>query len=420
VRLKGGDPYVFGRGGEEAEALRAAGVPFEVVPGITAAIAAPCYAGIPVTHRDFNTSFTVITGHEKDEDDSRLDWDVIARLPCFAFYMGAKALPRICARLIEHGMDRATPAATIQWGTRAQQRTVTGTVADIANIVESAGVGSPAITIFGKVVSLRDTLNWFEQRPLFGQTVVVTRTRQQASELSEKLEALGADVIEAPTIELTPPADMREVDDALRTPSSDWVIFTSANGVAHTKKRLFELGLDARAFANAKIAAIGDATERAIREQLALQVDLCPQSFVAEALADELAKRNEIAGKRHLLLRADIARPVLRERLIAGRSALVRDVAVYETKRAASLPDHVIDAIEGGRATWVTFTSSSTAKNFVELLGAGSRERVSRLKIASIGPITTTTLRELGLTPTVEAKTFNVDGLVDALASAST
>jgi uroporphyrinogen III methyltransferase/synthase len=226
-------------------------------------------------------------------------------------------------------------------------------------------------------------------------------------------------VIEAPTIELVPPADMREVDDALRNPAADWVIFTSANGVAHTKKRLFELSLDARVFASAKIAAIGDATERAIREQLSLQVDLCPQSFVAEALADERAKRDEIAGKRHLLLRADIARPVLRDKLVAGKSLLVRDVAVYETKRSASLPDHLLDAIDEGQTTWVTFTSSSTAEYFVELLGASYPERMSRLKIASIGPITTTTLRELGLTPTVEAKTFNVDGLVDAIVSAS-
>ncbi|MBC8105679.1 MAG: uroporphyrinogen-III C-methyltransferase [Anaerolineae bacterium] len=416
VRLKGGDPYVFGRGGEEAEALHSAGVRFEVVPGITAAIAAPAYAGIPVTHRDFNSSFTFITGHEKDgEAVSDVDWSVIARLPCFAFYMGAKSLPTICQRLIDNGMNAATPAATIQWGTHARQRTVVGTIADIAAKVQAAEIGSPAITIVGKGVSLRDSLNWFETRPLFGQTIVVTRTRQQASELSEKLESLGAEVIEAPTIELTSPASWDEVDEILRHQSFNWVIFTSANGVSHTKQRLFELNLDARIFAGARIAAIGNATTEAVRRELCLQVDLCPESFVAEALADELANRNEIAGKRHLLLRADIARPVLRERLEAGGSALVRDVAIYETKIVSALPPQLEEALDAGRVAWITFTSSSTVKNFVHLLGANFQARFGTTKLASIGPITSTTMRELGLEPTVEAKTFNVDGLVEKI-----
>ena len=345
---------------------------FEVVPGITAAIAAPCYAGIPVTHRDFNSSFTLITGHERDDDDSAssdIDWRAIARLPCFAFYMGAKSLPRITSRLIEHGMNRATPAATIQWGTHARQRTVVGTIGDIAENVAAAGVGSPAITIVGRVVELRETLNWFESRPLFGQTIVVTRTRQQASELSERLESLGAEVIEAPTIELAPPASWDEVDEVLRSPKFDWIIFTSVNGVTHTKRRLFELGLDARVFASAKIATIGSATADAVRAQLCLQVDLCPESFVAEALYDELSKQDEVRGKRHLLLRADIARPILRERLIADGAVHVRDVAVYETKRSGELPAQLLDAMNANRVDWITFTSSSTARNFAALLG---------------------------------------------------
>src|SRR3954454_1271825 len=256
VRLKGGDPFVFGRGGEECEALLAAGIPFEVVPGITAAIAAPAYAGIPVTHRDFNSSFTFITGHEKEEEyrdpDSRrrepavgssdLDWASIAKLPCLAFYMGVKSLPRICAKLIEHGMSPDLPAATIRWGTTPRQRTVTGTVKTLPTEVEQAGLKPPALTIIGRVVSLRDTLNWFERRPLFGQTVAVTRTRQQASELSERLAALGANVIEAPTIELAPASDPSAVHDALRSISRyDWVVFTSANGVTFTRDRLFQI-----------------------------------------------------------------------------------------------------------------------------------------------------------------------------------
>jgi uroporphyrinogen III methyltransferase/synthase len=435
VRLKGGDPFVFGRGGEECEALHEAGIAFEVVPGITAAIAAPAYAGIPVTHRDFNSSFTFITGHEKEEEykdpDSRarnaapgssdLDWSSIARLPCLAFYMGVKSLPRICAKLIEHGMAPDMPAATIRWGTTPRQRTVVSTVKDLATEVAKAGLKPPALTIIGRVVSLRDTLNWFERRPLFGQTVAVTRTRQQASDLSSRLSDLGAAVIEAPTIELAAPADWSAVDGALRSISRyDWVVFTSANGVSFTKQRLQQLGLDARAFGKVKVAAIGDATAAAVSRELFLSVDLCPQSFVAEALADALASGGAVAGKRFLLLRADIARPVLRDRLNRDGGAEVADVAVYETKRAGGLPQPLLDALNAGELAWVTFTSSSTARHFAELLGPDYRERLKAVKLASIGPVTTATLRELGLEPTVQAETFNIDGLVEAMGRAST
>jgi uroporphyrinogen III methyltransferase/synthase len=431
VRLKGGDPFVFGRGGEECEVLRDAGVPFEVVPGITAAIAAPCYAGIPVTHRDFNSSFTLITGHEKEEEykdeqakargaaqgSSDIDWPSIAKLPCLAFYMGVKALPRITAKLIEHGMDRATPAATIQWGTTPRQRTVVATVSTLVAEVERAGITPPALTIIGRVVSLRETMNWFERRPLFGQTVVVTRTRHQASDLTRQLDALGAGVIEAPTIEIAPPADGSHVDQALaRLHEYDWVVFTSANGVAETKRKLMQFGLDARVFGKAKLAAIGDATAEAIRQQLCLGVALCPESFVAEALADELERRGEVGGRKFLLLRADIARPILRERLEAGGAAQVHDVAVYETHPAKSLPPHLIDALDAGQVTWVTFTSSSTARNFIMLLGGDHKTRLANVRLASIGPITTATLKEFDLTPTVEARTYNIPGLVAAIA----
>jgi uroporphyrinogen III methyltransferase/synthase len=435
VRLKGGDPFVFGRGGEECEALAAAGLPFEVVPGITAAIAAPAYAGIPVTHRDLNSSFTFITGHEKEEEykdaeakarqpgaagASDLDWSAIAKLPCLAFYMGVKSLPRICRKLIEHGMPPDMPAATIRWGTTPRQRTVTGTVATLAQRVAEAKLAPPALTIIGKVVQLRDTMNWFERRPLFGQTVVVTRTRQQASDLTQRLAALGAHVIEAPTIELAPPGEWSGVDEALdRIAEYDWVVFTSQNGVAFARQRLLETGRDARAFGGVRIAAIGDATARAVREELFLNVDLCPDSFVAEALADELARRGHVKGCRFLLLRADIARPVLRERLQRDGAAEVKDVAIYETKPAAALPEPLLDALAAGEVTWATFTSSSTAKNFATLLGPDYRDKLKGVNVASIGPITTTTLRELGLEPTVQADTFNVNGLVDALVAQS-
>jgi uroporphyrinogen III methyltransferase/synthase len=430
VRLKGGDPFVFGRGGEECEALHAAGVPFEVVPGVTAAIAAPAYAGIPVTHRDLNSSFTFITGHEKEEvykdDDAKsrdpggasdLDWAVLAKLPCVAFYMGVKALPRICRKLIEHGMDPGMPAATIRWGTTPRQHTVTGTISDLPQRVAEAGLGPPAMTIIGRVVTLRQTLNWFETRPLFGQTIVVTRTRQQASDLSQRLSELGANVIEAPTIELSPPADWSAVDDALRSISAfDWVIFTSQNGVEFTRQRLLELSLDARSFGKTKIAAIGDATARAVHEQLFLLVDLVPKSFVAEALADALAGQDQIRGKRFLLLRADIARPILRERLEQQGAAEVRDVAIYETKTVASLPADLQDPLAANQVTWITFTSSSTARNFISLLGPDYLQKLATVKLASIGPVTTNTLKEAGLTPAVQAASFNIDGLVRAIA----
>ncbi len=471
VRLKGGDPFVFGRGGEECEALRAAGVPYLVVPGITAAVAAAAYAGIPITHRDFNSGFTLLTGHEKEEayrDDeakardkgvgsSDVDWAAIAKLPCVAFYMGVKALPRITARLIEHGMSPDTPAATIQWGTTPKQRTVTATVATIVGAVKTAGIGAPAITIVGRVVALRETLNWFEIRPLFAQTVVVTRTRDQASELSDRLEALGANVLEAPTIE-TVEAPTPAIDAALHSLSryagggrgrgagaladsspiaedplpnpppeyrergpdaAPWVVFTSANGVKATKARMRTLKLDARDLAGVKIAVIGDATADAVRAELGIEPDLVPTSFVAEALADELIARGVVQGNRFVLLRADIARPVLVDRLRAAGAASVEDIAVYETKPATALPPEVIEAVDAGRVDWVTFTSSSTAKNFTALLGPDYAAKLANVKTASIGPVTSDTLRSLGLPVTVQAETAGVAALAASLLSYS-
>ncbi len=428
VRLKGGDPFVFGRGGEECEALEREGIPFEVVPGITAAIAAPAYAGIPVTHRDFNSSFTFITGHEKEEDykeseskmriagaGSDLDWKALAALPCLAFYMGVKSLPRICSKLIEHGMDPQMPAATIRWGTTPRQRTVVATVGDLAQKVAEAKLGPPAMTIIGKVVSLRRTLNWFESRPLFGKTIVVTRTRQQASDLSIQLRELGARVIEAPTIDLQP-ADPGPIETALADMHEfDWVVFTSANGVRFTRERLIASGRDVRAFGNAKIATIGDSTSEAVGKELCLKVDLSPARLVAEALAEAFAERNEIAGKRFLLLRADIARPLLREHLKESGAIEVRDVPIYDTKSTAALPTEVLESLTENEIDWFTFTSSSTVRNFVTLLGENYREQMKGIRIASIGPITSQTLRQLGLEPTVEARTFDLDGLVAAL-----
>jgi uroporphyrinogen III methyltransferase / synthase len=457
VRLKGGDPFVFGRGGEECEALAAAGVPFEVVPGITAAIAAPAYAGIPVTHRDFNSSFTFITGHEKEEEykdaDSRgrepapgssdLDWPSIAKLPCLAFYMGVKSLPRICAKLIEHGMSPDTPAATIRWGTTPQQRTVVGTLKDLPTQVGEAELKPPALTIVGRVVSLRETLNWFERRPLFGQTIAVTRTRQQASELSQRLAERGARVIEAPTIDVVPPENWQDVDVALKhlwlysiaaaegqdpRPIAQWlmgeryriVVFTSANGVTATRGRLDALGFDARAFGGTTVAVVGEATATACRDHLRITPDVVPDRHTSDGLADALAALDTVPvrGARVLLLRADIARLELVDRLRA-LGATVDDLEVYRTRPASELPDELLAALDARELTWVTFTSSSTARNLANLLGPDYRSRLQGIKLASIGPVTTATLRELGLEPTVQAETSNVDSLVAAMEAAT-
>jgi uroporphyrinogen III methyltransferase/synthase len=436
VRLKGGDPFVFGRGGEECLALAAAGIPFEVVPGITAAIAAAAYAGIPVTHRDLNSSFTFITGHEKEQayqdpraadrpaakGSSDIDWPAVARLPCLAFYMGLKSLERICAKLIEHGMDAHMPAAAIQWGTTPRQRTVTGTLETLPRLVAEAKLAPPALTIIGRVVELRSTLNWFETRPLLGKTIIVTRTRQQASDLVQQLEEQGAQVLEAPTIEIRPPADWDAIDAELlgqAHPIPDWLIFTSPNAPAMTRQRLRELGRDARVFGHAKVAAVGQATAQAVERELGLHVDLCPPAFRAESLADALAEQNEIAGKHFLLLRADIARPVLRQRLKEAAAAQVIDLAIYETAAPPSLPPDVLEAVEKGEADWITFTSGSTVKNFLALLPDDLRRRVGKIQIASIGPITSAAIKEEGLTPAAQAPAADIAELVAAICAAS-
>ena len=426
VRLKGGDPYVFGRGGEEAETLRAAKIPFVVIPGITSGIAAPNYAGIPVTHRDFATTLTLITGHEKsdaDPADDRVDFKSLAALAkngTLCFYMGVKALPNITAKLIAGSLDPATPAAVIRWGTHPHQRTVTGTLATIVDIVAQAGITAPAMTIIGKVVSLRESLDWFEQRPLFGQTIIVTRTRQQSSELTARLSDLGAHILEAPTIELAPPLpeDQPAIDEALsHIPAYDWVVFTSANGVRATWDRLRHLGFDARHFGACEVAAIGPATAEALA-QIGIIPDLLPEKFVGEELAAALRQTiPEIAHKRFLLLRADIARPVLREELQKA-GAQVDDLPIYRTLKPQSLPEEVLTALremerEGGG--WLTFTSASTATNFYDLLPADLRPAAAKCRILSIGPITTAALQKLGCNPTLEAAQHDIPGMVATL-----
>jgi len=422
VRLKGGDPYVFGRGGEEGEFLRAHGVPFVEVPGITSGIAATAYAGIPVTHRDFTSSITLVTGHEKadaDPNDPRVNYEALAKLNgTMVFYMGVKALPQTTTRLMAAGLSADTPAAVIRWGTHPHQRTVVGTVGTIVDAVTKAGLTAPAITVIGQVVTLRDTLNWFEQRPLFGQRVVVTRTRQHASELTTQLTALGAQVLEAPTIEIRPVADTRKADGLLSNLGTfHWIVFTSANGVEAAWQRVRALKKDARIFFGLRVGAIGPATAEAL-ERIGIVPDLLPEKFVGEELAKALIETigsEQMRGKRFLMLRADIARPVLREEL-KKCGASVEDVAIYETARPEKLPEDVLAAIDAGKVDWLTFTSASTAENLHALLSDAQREKVKAAKRLSIGPITSAALAKLGWPATVEAEQHDIGGMVAALA----
>lgn len=410
VRLKGGDPFVFGRGGEECEALVEAGIYFEVIPGVTAAVAASACAGIPVTHRAVTATVALVSGHEDPtKPSSSVDYRALAGIGTVVFYMGVKNLPHIVAQLLENGKSAETPVAVIRWGTCAEQRTVTGTLADITERVHAARITPPAITVVGDVVALREKLNWFERRPLFGQTVVVTRTRQQSSVLSAKLRRLGAHVIEAPTIQVVAPSNWDLVDETLLGIAQyDWLVFTSANGVDALYERLCAIGKDTRHIASIKVAAIGEGTAQRLRS-IGINADCIPPRFVAEALAEELIQHHAVAGKHIILFRADIARPVLID-LLEAAGAMCTSVEVYRTVLGDGLLPQAVEALNDGTADWVTFTSSSTARNFVELFG-----KAPPCRSASIGPITSAALRELGIEPAVEASEYHIDGLVAAI-----
>ncbi len=402
VRLKGGDPFVFGRGGEEAEALVSAGVAFEVVPGVTAGVAAPAYAGIPVTHRDAASAVAFVTGHEDPAKGSEsLDWDALARFPgTLVIYMGVRQLPSLTERLRAAGRDSDQPAAVIERGTLTDQRVVSGTLATIAQVAREAGIRAPALTVLGQVARLREQLKWFETRPLAGLTVAVTRAREQASGLAARLRGLGAQVIEAPAIRIAP---LDGVAPALGR--YDLVCLTSPNGVHWLFERLAAAGLDARALAGARVAAIGPGTAGALRSHGVI-ADIVPaERFVAEGLIDALA---DVPIEHALIARAAEARDVL-PRALRERGAEVDVLALYETV-AEPLSEDQLEAIE--RADYVTFTSSSTVRFFFD--GVGERVPVGA-RLVSIGPVTSAALRERGMTPAVEADRHDIDGLVQAL-----
>jgi uroporphyrinogen III methyltransferase/synthase len=409
VRLKGGDPFVFGRGGEEGEALRAAGVEFEVVPGVTAGVAASAYAGIPVTHRDDASAVAFVTGHEDPEKaKSALDWQALARFPgTLVFYMGVKRLGENAAALIAAGRDAGEPAAVIERGTWPEQRTVVASLGTIAAAVERQGIGAPALVVVGSVASRRGRLAWLERRPLHGRRVIVTRARAQASGLATTLRELGAEVVELPAIRIEPRTGSEEVGAAIAAIGEyALVCLTSPNGVRLLFEALTAAGKDARALAGATVAAIGPGTAAALAEH-GIRADVVPERFVAEALVEALAAV-EVEGRRVLVARAAEARDVLPEAL-RERGAEVDVVALYETVREE--PDEEAVAAAQG-ADYVTFTSSSTVRNLVDALGdrfpAGAR-------VVSIGPVTSETARELGLRVDVEAERHDVDGLLAAL-----
>ena len=418
ARLKGGDPYIFGRGGEEAEELVAAGVPFEEVPGISSTIAAPAYAGIPLTHRDFASSVTIITGHENpDKPGSVHNWPALAAsASTLVFVMGMKNLPDIARNLLDAGMAPETPAALIYRGTTPRQRSLVSTLAELPAAAIEAKFTNPSVILVGKVASLHKTLNWFEQKPLMGRSVVVTRAREQASGLAASLTELGAEVIQCPTIEISPMADYAELDAALaKLADYHWVIFTSVNGVRHFWLRLAEAGKDSRALGNCKVAAIGPATAEALLQR-GITPDFIPERYVAEGVLDGLVSRENgnVNGKRFLLPRAAKAREVLPDELRKA-GAVVDVIAAYETVPAAHRRDEVLDRIKAGTLDCVTFGSSSTVENFLSLIPADVLKAHPEVQLAAIGPITADTLTANGLPCHIQPAEYTIPALVVAL-----
>jgi uroporphyrinogen III methyltransferase/synthase len=406
VRLKGGDPFIFGRGGEEAEALADAGIPFEVVPGVTSPLGIAAYTGVPLTHRNHTSVVTFVTGHEV----AQIDWDRVGHAETLVIFMGLTTFGQIAQEVIARGRSPETPAMAVRWGTRADQETVCGTLASLPGLIERAGLKPPATIIVGEVVRLREKLDWYGRLPLLGQRIVVTRARDQAGSLGAKLRALGAEVIEMPTIEIVPAVDYEPLDRAIRELDNyDWLIFTSANGVKYFVERLDASDRDLRAI-RARVCAIGEATKTAI-ESLHLKVDLIGEEFVAESLV-EAFRSIDLQSKRMLLPRAAVARDVL-PRELRARGACVDVVEAYRTVVPEGAARRAAELFKSGKKIgWITFTSSSTVQNFVQAAGT---DILRGVKVASIGPVTTATAKKLGLTVTVEASVYTTEGLVAAI-----
>lgn len=418
ARLKGGDPYIFGRGGEEAEALLAAGIPFEEVPGISSTIAAPAYAGIPLTHRNLASSVTIITGHEHpDKPGSVHNWQALARsASTLVFVMGMKNLPDIARNLLAAGMAPSTPAALVYRGTTPSQRSLVATLEDLPQAAADQHFSNPSVIVVGRVCSLHDRLGWFEQRPLFGRSVVVTRAREQASGLAQDLARLGANVIQCPTIEISPLADYAELDAAItRLSEYAWCIFTSVNGVRWFWKRLDAAGKDSRALGLCRVAAIGPATAEAL-EARGIRPDFIPERYVAEGVVAGLLARGRVDGVRMLLPRAAKAREVLPDELRKA-GALVDVISAYETVPAATRKDEVLERMQAGRLDCITFGSSSTVENFLSLIPAQTLRAHPEVRLAAIGPVTAKTLETHGLPCHIMPEEYTIPALVQALVS---
>ena len=412
VRLKGGDPFVFGRGSEEAQALNDASVPFEVVPGVTAGIAAPAYAGIPVTHRGLGTSVTFVTGHEEPgKATTQTNWNALAKAGgTIVLYMGVKTLPTIAAALIEGGMPGEIPAAAIQWGTLPRQRTVVATLETLAEMAAAAGVTAPVITIIGWPVILRDEIDWFERRPLFGKRIVVTRAAQQSSVLTDRLAELGADVLEMPatTIARLDLAPLRAEMAALE--GYQWLVFTSQNAVSIFWEQLLGSGRDARALAGLSIAAVGPATAGALLER-GIAVDVIPERFVAEGLLEKLSERDDVAGARVLYVTAEGSREVLPEGL-ESLGAEVNIIHAYRSIRDGTGANKLKKALDSGTVSAVTFTSASAVRGYVDAVG---EELSLRAPAVTIGPQTSEAVTAAGIELLGEAEESTTDGLLAAV-----
>jgi uroporphyrinogen III methyltransferase / synthase len=415
ARLKGGDPFIFGRGGEEAEDLVTAGVPFEVVPGVTAAVAAPAYAGIPLTHRDFTSTVAFVTGHEDPtKDESGIAWDKIATgIGTLVFFMGVGQLPEIVGQLLRHGRSPETPAAVVRWGTRADQEVVAGTLLDLPE--KCRGMKPPALIVVGEVVALREKLRWFETKPLFGKRILVTRAREQASSFAQILEEAGAEVVEFPTIRIVSPESWAPLDTAIgQLRQYQWVIFTSANGVRFFWERLLNARKDLRDLFGITVCAIGPATAEALLT-LGVRADIVPAEFKAEALVDAIGS-DRVSGARILLARAAEAREVIPEEL-ASRGARVDVVPAYRTVRSTSDAAELRVMLREGKIHAVTFTSSSTVKHFLDLVGEETAALLKGVIVASIGPITAATAARHGIISHIVPESYTIPDLAEALVS---
>jgi uroporphyrinogen III methyltransferase/synthase len=416
VRMKGGDPFVFGRGGEECEALREAGIPFEVVPGVTAAVGASAYSGIPLTHRDITASVAFVTGQEgKEKNESNIDWDRLSLGGgTVVFYMGITTLRRNMQRMVEHGRSPDTPVALIRWATTACQQVLVGTLADIADRAEETGFKPPAVTIVGEVVGLRNKLQWFDVRPLCGRKIIVTRAAEQAGEFSAKLAARGATVLECPTISLVAPESWQLLDLSIRELAKyDWLVLTSGNAVRFFFRRLEALGLDARALAGCRICAVGPKTADEIRS-FGIKPDLVPTDYKAEGVVEEFS-RLDMKESRVLFPRADKARDII-PRELKRMGAHVDSPVAYRNIFPERLPPETLFALEKRSVDCITFTSSSTVQNLAAMLGEEMMlDMLKGVAVASIGPITSKSCRDLGLKVDIEPQAYTLDALAAAL-----